>query len=94
MSDVKVKIYTPAGLYVGYFVNPQIETYPDSEYEISGRFFNEIGEAIGKLEFNPEALPYTADLSDMKDFPHVRLVNVFVQRGRQPVRFSGVGTNS
>ena len=94
MSEIKVKIYTPAGLYVGYFLNPLIEQFPENEYEISGNFFDEKGDPSGKLDFNPEALPYTADMSEVQGSKHVRLVKVYVQRGRQPVRMTGTGTGS
>jgi hypothetical protein len=94
MSEIKVKIYTPAGKYLGYFLNPEIEKFPEFEYEITGRFFEETGQSTDKVEFNPESLPYTADLSELKDVPHARLINVYVQRGRQPVRISGLGSNT
>jgi hypothetical protein len=90
----KVKIYTPDGRYVGYFVDAAIEAYPEAEYEISGTFFDENGIMTGRLDFNPEALPYTADLSEVEGAKHVRLINVYVQRGRQPVRVSGLGSHS
>ena len=94
MSDAKVKIYTPAGQYVGYFLNPDIERFPEGEYEVSGMFYDDNGQVTGKLEFNPEALPYTADLADVAGVCHARLVNVYVQRGRQPVRMSGRGAGA
>jgi hypothetical protein len=91
MSDIKAKIYTPTGQYVGYLLNPTIEQFPENEYEISGRFFEENGEVSHKLEFNPESVPYSIDLSDVQNLKHSRLINVYVQRGRQPVRMTGVG---
>lgn len=93
MSDVKVNIYTPTGQHVGYFLNPEIESFPDGDYEIVGRFFDEAGAAAGKMEFNPQVLPYIADLSDVKGLQHKKLTNVYLQRGRQPVRMSGSGCN-
>ncbi len=91
MADAKLKIYTPAGLYVGYFLNPVVQQYPEAEYEITGKFFDENGVNTGKLEFNPEALPYFADLSECPGMGHTRLVKVYIQRGRQPVVMTGVG---
>lgn len=92
MSDTKVKIYTPANQYVGYFLNPVLEEYPENEYDISGQFYNDNGEVIERLEFNPESLPYNADLSELSGAKHSRMVRVYIQRGRQPVRMSGLGT--
>jgi len=94
MSDVKVKVYTPGGQYVGYFLNPSINQFPEAEYEISGRFFEDTGVAIGKLDFNPQSVPYMADLSEVVGCAHGRLVNVYIQRGRQPVRMTGLGFNN
>lgn len=91
MADVKVKIYTPEGRYVGYFLNPTVHQYPESEYEISGTFFDENGEKTLKLDFNPETLPYFADMTEHQPSPHVRLIRVYIQRGRQPVVMTGVG---
>ncbi|MBS2004245.1 MAG: hypothetical protein JST44_22250 [Cyanobacteria bacterium SZAS LIN-5] len=93
MADVKVNIYTPSAQHVGYFLNPEIESFPDGDYEISGRFYDDLGEAVGKMEFNPEVLPYVADLSDVKDVAHKKLVRVYLQRGRQPIRMTGTGAN-
>ncbi|HEY9773961.1 MAG TPA: hypothetical protein V6C81_09150 [Planktothrix sp.] len=93
MSDVKIHIYTPAQQYVGYFLNPTIEQFPEGEYEISGRFFEENNTAAQKLEFNPQSMPYTAELLETKGLPHSKLINVYVQRGRQPVKMSGSGSN-
>ena len=91
MSDIKVKIYTPANKYVGYFLNPVLDEYPENEFDISGQFHNDNGEPIERLEFNPESLPYNADLSELRDAKHSRMVRVYIQRGRQPVRMSGLG---
>jgi hypothetical protein len=93
MSDVKIHIYTPTKQYVGYFLNPTIDQFPEGEYEISGRFFDENNTAATKLEFNPQSLPYTAELSESKGLAHAKLINVYIQRGRQPVRMTGVGSN-
>lgn len=91
MADVKVKVYTPQGLYVGYFLNPIVQQYPESEYEISGQFFDENGQLTQKLDFNPETLPYFADMTEHVASSHVRLTRVYIQRGRQPVTMTGVG---
>jgi hypothetical protein len=91
MSNVKVNIYTPAGLYVGYFLNPKVDAFPDADYEISGQFFDENGKLVSKMEFNPQALPYVADVSEVQGLAHRKLGNVYLQRGRQPVRMTGSG---
>ena len=87
---MKVNVYTPAGKHVGYFLDPQIESFPDGDYEISGKFMEESGEPAQKLEFNPQAMPYSADVAETSlNIPSKKLVNVYVQRGRQPVVMSG-----
>lgn len=91
MSDVKVNVFTPTGKLVGYFVNPNVQSFPEGDYELSGVFFDVDGERIPKLDFNPQAFPYSADVSEVKGLTHAKLENVYVQRGRQPVRMSGNG---
>lgn len=85
MADVKVNIYTPAGKPVGSFVNPQIKSFPDGDYEISGTFLDSSGIKPSKIEFNPEAMPYNAELHGTTPS---KLVRVYVQSGRQPVKMS------
>ena len=91
MSDVKVHVHTQAGVHIGYFLNPKVAEFPGGDYEISGMFYNENGQPAGKQPFNPEALPYQADLSALAGHAHKKLVNVYVQRGRQPVLMTGQG---
>lgn len=89
MSDVKVNVYTPVGAHIGYFLNPDIQAFPEGDYELSGEFFDADGQRIQKLDFNPQALPYVADISAVKGMAHTKLENVYVQRGRQPVKMTG-----
>lgn len=91
MSEVKVNIYTAAGQHVGHFLNPKIESFPDDDYQISGRFYDETGKLANKVDFNPQVLAYMADLSDVKGAAHKQLKNVYLQRGRQPVCMTGAG---
>ncbi|MDR3616265.1 MAG: hypothetical protein P4L53_22080 [Candidatus Obscuribacterales bacterium] len=91
MAETTVKIFTPARNYVGYFVNPKIDSFPDGEYEIEGRFFDAAGDVVGKIEYNPECLPYVAELDGIKEVKHTRLTNVYIQRGRNPIRMTGKG---
>jgi len=91
MSNVKVNVYTPAGLYIGYFLNPKVQSYPDADYEISGQFYDDQGKLISKMEFNPQVLPYVADVSEVAGLAHRKLANVYLQRGRQPVCMTGSG---
>lgn len=88
-DDVKVNVYLPNGNNVGYFLNPTVQAFPEGDYELSGEFYDSDGERIARLDFNPQALPYTADLSQVAGLPHARIENVYVQRGRQPVRMTG-----
>jgi len=90
MADPKVKIFKSNGELIGYFEEPQIRTYSQGEYEISGQFFLQSGDLATKLDFNPQALPYVAELVGLPDIPHKKLGFVYVQSGRQPVRFSAV----
>ncbi len=95
MADVKVNVYTPAGKHVGYYVNPQVKAHADGDYELSGEFFDASGEKPVRIDFNPQAMPYTADLGDLanKDskIAHRQLRAVYIQSGRQPVKMSGQG---
>jgi hypothetical protein len=91
MSKVKVNVYNPAGVLIGYFADPQIHTFAQGEYEISGHFFDGAGQVLTKIDFNPEAVPYMVDLSPLESAKHKRLKNVYVQRGRQPVKMTGCG---
>lgn len=95
MADVKVNVYTPAGKNVGYFINPEVKVYPAGDYEITGDFFEPTGEKPTRIDFNPEAMPYTADLSDYCNnnpkVSHKKLSSVYVQSGRQPITMSGQG---
>jgi len=89
MSDVKVNVYTTVGAHVGYFLNPNVQAFPEGDYELSGEFFDTDGTRIQKLDFNPQALPYVADLSSVNGVTHTKIEKVYVQRGRQPVRMTG-----
>lgn len=91
MDGELVKIYTPNGRYVGYFAEPEIRSYPEGGYEIQGQFYDDRGEPVGKIEYNPQALPFTAELAGIKDVKHTKLFNVYVQRGRDPICMSGFG---
>jgi hypothetical protein len=95
MADVKVNIYTPAGRHVGYFVNPAVKSHPDGDYELSGEFYDASGEKPVRIDFNPQAMPYTADLADHCNnnatTAHRKLSSVYIQSGRQPVKMSGRG---
>lgn len=95
MSDLKVNVYTPAGNHVGYFLNPEIEAFPENDFEIRGEFFRPDGTKVSKVDVNPEALPYYADLAEINAGSNTagksKLVNLYVQRGRQPVLMSGSG---
>lgn len=94
MAKNKVNILSGTGNLIGYFVDPQIQCFPQGEYEISGHFFDANGELATKVDFNPQARPYLADLASVDKMKHTRLKNVYVQRGRQPIRMTGCGENS
>lgn len=90
MSDVKVRVSTAHGQTIGYFVNPKVTCLCEKDYEVSGTFVDEHGNAYEKVEFNPEVLPYIIDLSGLGLMSLKSLSNGYVQRGRQPVCMTGV----
>lgn len=90
MSEVKALVTTVLGQTIGYFLSPKVENLCDLDYEISGTFVDEEGRAYEKIEFNPEVLPYVVDLSELGSLGFAKLEKTYVQRGRQPVRMTGV----
>ena len=90
MAQVNVNIYTPAGNHVGYFEDPELVSVGGDDWEIKGEFFEPQGQRPLKIDMNPEALPYSADLAQV-DSAHdtKKLVGVYVQRCRQPIVMSG-----
>jgi hypothetical protein len=92
MSEQTIKIFSPSGLYIGYFSNPQIEFFPDSDYDFQGTFYDAAGDIIDRVEYNPQALPYTAEIDGMPDVKHKRLHTVFIQHARSPIKMSGSGS--
>ena len=83
-----VKVFTPTGKFVGQFVNAAVDMYPDHHYEIAGDFVDEHGHPFKKVEFNPQVLPYTLDISTVKQCNHSTLQGGYIQRGRQPVKMT------
>jgi len=81
-----VKVFTPGGKFVGQFVNPVIEMYPEHHYEISGEFQDEQGLRYDKVQINPQVLPYTLDISTVKKCAHTTLQSGYIQRARHPVK--------
>ena len=94
MSKTKINVYSTSGVLIGYFIDPQLSAFGQGEYEISGNFFDANGQVAAKVDFNPQAVPYIADLSGLEKTEHKRLRSVYVQRGRQPVRMTGSGESS
>ncbi len=89
MAERVIKVFTPSGKLVGQFLSPTVQMFPDHHYEISGEFVDEQGRPVKKLEFNPQVLPYTLDISGAKQCNHSTLQGGYVQRGRQPVKITG-----
>lgn len=85
MGDVKARVTTSSGQLIGYFVDFKVVCLCGSDYEIRGTFVDEFGKAYEKIEFNPQVLPYTVDLSQAKESDAKVLGQGYVQRGRQPV---------
>lgn len=81
-----VKVFTPGGKFVGQFVNPKVEMYPEHHYEISGEFVDEHGHLFERVELNPQVLPYTLDISTVKKCAHTTLQGGYISRARHPVK--------
>lgn len=91
MSEPTIKIFSPSGQYIGYFTNPVIEFFPDADYDFQGTFYDANGTAVSRVEYNPQALPYTAELDGLHDVKHKRLHTVYIQHARNPIKMSGRG---
>ena len=90
MPKLVVEILTHAGQKVGSFRNAKLEMLPDHHYCITGIFYEPDGTAAERVEFNPQSLPYRADIAQVSQCGHKTLVDVYVQRGRQPVGMTGI----
>lgn len=90
MSDVRAKVSTKNGQVIGYFVNPKVEHLCADDWAIKGKFVDDEGRPYEKVEFNPQAIPYIIDLSDVPGAQVRCLSSGYVQRGRQPVEMTGV----
>lgn len=90
MSDLIVEVLTPEGIKVGSFKNAEVKMLSRHHYLISGHFFEATGQLAEKIEFNPQVLPYIANISQVSQCTHTRLAKVYVQRGRQPIEMIGV----
>lgn len=91
MSENRVKVTTTSGQLIGYFVNPKVDNLCEGEWEISGRFVDEDGRPYEKVEFNPQAIPFLIDLTEISQYRQAGVLhNGYVQRGRQPVQMTGV----
>jgi hypothetical protein len=92
MSEGRVNIYKKNGVMLGYFRQPKISQFGNDEYEIQGVFYDAEGALAEKIEFNPQSLPYWAEIKDTAEVKHSQLTNVYIQRGRQPVTITGLGS--
>ncbi len=90
MPDAIVEVFTSQGTIVGRFVNPRIERLSEHYYSITGTFVDADGTVLDRIDFNPEVMPYTADISPASPCDHTKLVMVYVQRGRNPIQMTGV----
>jgi hypothetical protein len=91
ITAARIVIHAPNGKEVGYFLDAEIEAFPQGDYQITGKFYGDKDELASRLTFNPEAVPYSADLSSASNATHKKLKNVYVQRARQPIVMSGSG---
>jgi hypothetical protein len=94
MTNAKVKIFKKNGELLGYFQDPEIKAFAQGEYEICGQFLLSDGKPAQKLDFNPQALPYTADLCDLPNAADKTLSLVYVQHARQPISFWGAANTT
>ncbi len=90
MPETTVEVFTPGGIKVGTFIDPEVVLVSEHNYSISGRFVDSDGQIPDKIEYNPEVLPYSANISTTTRCAHNEIVKVYVQRGRQPVQMIGV----
>jgi len=92
MTDGIVNIYKKNGSLLGYFKDPKISQFGADEYEIAGVFHNAEGSLVNKMDFNPQSLPYWGEIKNITGINHSQLTNVYIQRGRQPIVVSGLGS--
>ena len=92
MDESRVNIYKKNGAMLGYFRDPRISQFGADEYEIHGVFHDGAGVLVNKLEFNPQSMPYWAEVKGVSGLKHSQLTNVYVQRGRQPITVSALGS--
>ena len=85
MADKNIKVYSPSGKVVGTLQNVDVEMYPEHHYELRGTFVPEDGQAVDRIEFNPQVRPFTIDITGISRCKHNLLHMGYVQRGRQPV---------
>lgn len=85
MADKSIKVYLPSGKVVGTFQNAELVMYPEHHYEVRGTFVPASGVSVDKVDFNPQVLPYTIDITGMTRCKHNVLRMGYIQRGRQPV---------
>lgn len=90
MSEEKVLVKTYAGSIVGYFLNPTIREVAVDHFQIIGSFFESDGSKNDRIPYNPEALPYSIEFQSKPDCKGMKLVQVYVDRGRQPVKMHGI----
>lgn len=89
MPEQKIEVFTPKGIKIGYFTNPSLHQFAEHHYQISGQFHDPSGKLFGKVEYNPQVLPYKADISSISKCGHKQIIGLYVQRGRQPVEMTG-----
>ncbi len=92
MSETTVNVYKKNGSMLGYFRGPKISQFGSDEYEVHGVFYDAEGALVEKLEFNPQSLPYWAEIKNTPDIKHSQLTNVYIQRSRQPITITGLGS--
>ncbi len=88
-NNTKIPVYSANNNLNGYLINCQVKNFQNLDMEITADFIDVNNNKPLKIEFNPEVSPYWLDLSELKLTSGNKLVNVYVQRGRQPVVFSG-----
>jgi hypothetical protein len=92
MADGRINIYKKNGTLLGYFRDPKISQFGEDEYEVHGIFCDAEGVLIEKLEFNPQSVPYWGEIKDIPGIKHLQLTNIYIQRGRQPITVSALGS--
>jgi hypothetical protein len=90
----KITVYKSNGSLLGYFRQVQLDRFGKNEYAIKGIFYTADGTVPEKVNFNPQSCPYSGIAEEIAEAAHKQLTNIYIQRGRQPVIMTALGTDN